>query len=278
MKNKTLIAIVACLSLALFEAVAQETYFPTNKGAVLIYNCNDNSPIQQGENNFHVRYTVTEVENNSGNIDITYMIESIVPGKKPKVALTEEDAKVMQSGESFYYNMRDFVVMPHVKNMYFLSGDQKTTGTGKSQINSRTTVSASTTLKLKTSYKTIDITDGNVALPLHPTLVSQIPDVNMRIDWTEKKPMQVNLNIIKPHMTVDVTNLQVEAVDEEVTVQAGTFKCIRVSSDAKVVVTGLPSVRDTNTRYTHWYAKGVGLVKMESKGIITKTMELIEVK
>ena len=278
MKNRILIATVACLYLAPFWTVAQETYFPTNKGAVLTYNCSDNSPIQQGEKNYHVRYTVTGVENNSDNIDITYMIESIVPGKKPKVALKEEGAKVRQSGENFYCNMRDFVVMPNVKNMYFLSGDQTTTGTGKTQINSRTTASASATIKLKSTYKTLNITDGNVALPLQPTLVSQIPNANMRIDWTEKQPMQVNLNIIKPHMTVDVTNFQVEAVDEEITVQAGTFKCIRVSSDAKVTVTGLPAVRDTNTRYTHWYAKGVGLVKMESKGIITNTMELIEVK
>jgi len=270
--KKTLFLIVAAI--LGMNLSAQETYFPTKKGVVLIYDCQDNSNLSSGTKNCLVRYTVTEVENKDEDLGITYMIESVIPGKKEKLLLKEEGVVAAQSGDKFYFSLRDFVVMPNVKEIAPLSEDKTATGTSK--ITNKTSFTAS--IKLKSEYKTIKVTDGKVALPLQPTLEEQIPDTEMRIEWTEKKALQLSINLVKPSLSLSAMNFRIEAIDEEVTVKAGTFSCVRVSCDAKVAPMGFPAIGKTNTSYTHWYAKGVGLVKMESKGVIAKTMELIEVR
>ena len=276
MKKKILIAIAACLSLTPFWMNAQDTYFPVNKGAVLEYDCYDNSNIKSGEKYYMVRYTVTDVKNTDDNFDITYMIESILTGKKEKLVLKEEDVKVKQSGDMFFFNLRDFVVMPNVKEIAPISDDHTSTGTSTTKIGKNSSLTSAVGIKLKSSYKKINIADGKVQLPVQPTLDDQIPDTNMRIEWTESTPLQLSVNIIKPFMTVDVHNFKIDAIDEEITVKAGTFSCVKITCDAKVAPFGV-AIGKSNTRYTHWYAKGVGLVKMESKGVITKTMELLKI-
>jgi len=61
-------------------------------------------------------------------------------------------------------------------------------------------------------------------------------------------------------ITSGLSNIKVESLCEEVSVPAGTFKCIKISSASELVIAG------TTTRYNYisYYARGVGFVKSES--------------
>ena len=60
--------------------------------------------------------------------------------------------------------------------------------------------------------------------------------------------------------------MKVTAVDEEVTVPAGTFKhCIKAEGDALIHVLADPRLGGSEVviRHTEWYAPGIGLIKLE---------------
>lgn len=60
--------------------------------------------------------------------------------------------------------------------------------------------------------------------------------------------------------------MKITAVDEEVTVPAGTFKhCIKAEGDALIYVLADPRLGGSEVvvRHTEWYAPGVGLIKLQ---------------
>ena len=88
--------------------------------------------------------------------------------------------------------------------------------------------------------------------------------------------MALKMGFVNMKMAADVTNRKVEAI-EDVTVPAGTFKCLKLTSDVNATVMGM----NVKSNSTEWYAKGIGLVKSESydkSGKVQSTMHLTELK
>jgi hypothetical protein len=94
------------LFLAVFFAAmmlkAQETFFPTKEGTVLVYKTFDK------KNNLTnlLRYTIKEVKTQGDNMDITYLCESIDPKDKP---LFKEEITIHQKGDKIYFDMSNFI-------------------------------------------------------------------------------------------------------------------------------------------------------------------------
>ncbi len=263
---KKILLLLVIFLLGEIRLMAQEAFFPTKEGAVLLYDCCDNGKLE-----YLVRYTVTKVSREEGNLNVTYQSEMLEPTKKQNLVL-KEDVAVSQQGDISYLDMRDFLIMPDLSKSLSSGpatspppGSGATTKVGK---NSTITTSASVSLN-DAKIRKIDIDGGKIEMPLNIQPGDTLSVADMKVNWktrTMLTPMKV---------TVQVTNRKVEDM-EEVTVKAGTFTCYRVSCDAKINSTGVIAVGKNVTHYTYWYAKGIGMVKMESKGTVTKSMELTE--
>lgn len=81
---------------------AQETYFPTKEGMVLIYKSFDKKDKLSGM----IKYTIEKVNVSGTNIDITYLCESL--DNKEKLVFKEE-ITVHQKGDVFYIDMGNFL-------------------------------------------------------------------------------------------------------------------------------------------------------------------------
>lgn len=81
---------------------AQEIFFPTKEGTVLVYKSFDKKDKETSK----VQYTIRNVKINGGDIDITYLIESIDP--KDKLVFKEE-ITIHQKGGKLYFDMSNFV-------------------------------------------------------------------------------------------------------------------------------------------------------------------------
>lgn len=81
---------------------AQETYFPTKEGMVLIYKSFDKKDKLSGM----IKYTIEKVNVSGSNIDITYLCESL--DNKEKLVFKEE-ITVHQKGDVFYIDMGNFL-------------------------------------------------------------------------------------------------------------------------------------------------------------------------
>lgn len=81
---------------------AQEIFFPTNEGTVLVYKTFDKKEKEINQ----VRYTITQLKNKGTETDITYLLESIDP--KDKLVFKDE-ITISQKGDKLYMDMSNFV-------------------------------------------------------------------------------------------------------------------------------------------------------------------------
>lgn len=81
---------------------AQETFFPTKEGTVLVYKTFD----KKDKLTSTVQYTIKHVNISGSNMDITYQCESIDP--KDKLVFKEE-ITIHQKGDIIYLDMSNFI-------------------------------------------------------------------------------------------------------------------------------------------------------------------------
>ena len=81
---------------------AQETFFPTKEGTVLIYKTFDKKEKVTGK----LIYTIKQVKVNGDNMDITYQYESIDPKDK---LVFKEDITIHKKGDKLYLDMGNFI-------------------------------------------------------------------------------------------------------------------------------------------------------------------------
>lgn len=81
---------------------AQETFFPTKEGTVLIYKTFDKKEKVAGT----IKYTIKHVTINGDNMDITYQYESIDPKDKP---VFKEEITIHKKGDKLYLDMSNFI-------------------------------------------------------------------------------------------------------------------------------------------------------------------------
>jgi len=91
-------------SIFLFAMVlkAQETFFPTKEGTVLIYKTFD----KKDKLTNTVQYTIKQVNISGSDMDITYQCESIDPKGK---LVFKEDITIHQKGDKLYFDMSNFI-------------------------------------------------------------------------------------------------------------------------------------------------------------------------
>lgn len=93
------------LTLIVFSVMAlkaQETFFPTKEGTVLIYKTFD----KKDKLTNTLQYTIKQVNISGSDMDITYLCESIDP--KDKLVFKEE-ITIHQKGDIIYLDMSNFV-------------------------------------------------------------------------------------------------------------------------------------------------------------------------
>jgi len=81
---------------------AQEIFFPTKEGTVLVYKMFD----KKDKETSMVRYTIRDIKINGSDKDITYLVESIDP--KDKLVFKEE-ITIHQKGDKLFFDMSNFV-------------------------------------------------------------------------------------------------------------------------------------------------------------------------
>jgi len=81
---------------------AQEIFFPTKEGTVLVYKTFD----KKDKVTNMVRNTIKHVNVNGNNMDITYLCESIDPKDK---LLFKEDITIHKKGDKLYFDMGNFI-------------------------------------------------------------------------------------------------------------------------------------------------------------------------
>ena len=114
----------------------------------------------------------------------------------------------------------------------------------------------------------MEITGNNMEIPVNAQPGATLPDASVT--------MTLKMGFVNMKMAADVTNRKVEAIDD-ITVAAGTFKCLKFSSDVSATVLGM----NVKSKSVDWYARGIGLIKTESydkNAKIQSTMELIDIK
>jgi len=81
---------------------AQEIFFPTKEGTVLVYKTFDK---KDKETNM-VRYTITHININGSDMDITYQVESIDPKEK---LIYKDEITIHKKGDNIYFDMSNFI-------------------------------------------------------------------------------------------------------------------------------------------------------------------------
>lgn len=99
MKKLILFAVTILIGMVLN---AQETFFPTKEGTVLIYKNFD----KKDKLTTTVQYTVKHVTINGSNMDITYLCESFDPKEKP---IFNEEITIHKKGDKLYLDMSNFI-------------------------------------------------------------------------------------------------------------------------------------------------------------------------
>lgn len=115
---------------------------------------------------------------------------------------------------------------------------------------------------------TVSVEGNSLEVPVNAKAGDVLADGHLKITSS--------MGIMTMAMTADVVNRQVNGW-EDITVKAGTYHCLKTSSDVNVKTMGFA----VNGSSTQWYALGVGMVKTESydsKGGVVGTTELVEVK
>lgn len=81
---------------------AQETFFPTKEGTVLVYKTFD----KKDKLTSQVRYTIKKINKNGSDLDITYLCESMDAKEKP---VFSEEVTIHQKGDRIFFDMSNFV-------------------------------------------------------------------------------------------------------------------------------------------------------------------------
>lgn len=81
---------------------AQEIFFPTKVGTILVYKTFD----KKNKETNKVRYTIRDVNINGSDMDITYLVESIDPKEKE---IFKEEITIHKKGDMLYFDMSNFI-------------------------------------------------------------------------------------------------------------------------------------------------------------------------
>ena len=122
---------------------AQETFFPTKEGMVLIYKSFDKKDKVSGA----MKYTINKVNISGSDIDITYLCESL--DNKEKLVFKEE-ITVHQKGDVLYVDMGNFL--------------------NKAAFQQEGTIPAE-----------VEVKGNNMEIPLNPTQGQTLPDANIEM-------------------------------------------------------------------------------------------------
>ncbi len=132
------------LTIILFSGLvlkAQETFFPTKNGTVLIYKTFD----KKDKLTSLVKYTIKDVKTNGSDFDITYQCESLDPKEK---LVFKEDITIHQKDDKLYFDMSNFI--------------------NKSAFQQNGEIPAN-----------VEITGNNMEIPLNPKAGDLLPDANV---------------------------------------------------------------------------------------------------
>lgn len=99
MKKLILFIVIIFIGMAL---KAQEIFFPTKEGTVLVYKTFDK---KDKETNM-VKYTIKHLNINGSDMDITYLVESLDPKEK---LVFKEEITIHQKGDKLYFDMSNFI-------------------------------------------------------------------------------------------------------------------------------------------------------------------------
>lgn len=94
--------LISALLLVGWVLKAQDTFFPTKEGTVLVYKMFD----KKDKLTNTLRYTIREVKMNGSDMDITYLCESIDPKDQP---VFSEEITIHQKEDMIYFDMSNFV-------------------------------------------------------------------------------------------------------------------------------------------------------------------------
>jgi len=122
---------------------AQETFFPTKEGMVLIYKSYDKKDKLSGM----MKYTIEKVNINGSDIDFTYLCESL--DNKEKLVFKEE-ITIHQKGDVMYIDMGNFL--------------------NKAAFQQEGTIPA-----------TVEVKGNNMEIPLNPSPGQTLPDANIEM-------------------------------------------------------------------------------------------------
>lgn len=140
MKKLFLIAVVVLIGMVL---KAQETFFPTKEGTVLIYKSFD----KKGKETSTVQYTVKHVNVSGNDMDITYLCESKDAKENP---VFKEEVTIHQKGDKLYVDMSNFLN----KAAFQQNGEMPAE---------------------------IQVTGNNMEIPLNPKPGDVLPDANVEM-------------------------------------------------------------------------------------------------
>ena len=117
---KSLLLITAIL-LSGVLAKAQDIFFPTKEGTVLEYKNYNNKDRETGM----VRYTITKINSEGNNMDITYLIEAM--DKKEK-AIFRNEITIHKKGDKLYVDMSKFLNKAALEEAGNIPGEFEITG------------------------------------------------------------------------------------------------------------------------------------------------------
>jgi len=210
------------------EAYAQNTFFPTKSGMVLLYA----QKSVNGKSTSYSKLTIKDVEGSGGNMTISYLAETLDKDRKSSNPPVEVPCKVI---------IKDGVMILDMNQMF--AG------------------------QLKDSQLKMEVTGAPMELPGNMQPGQPLKDAEMT--------MTIDMGFTKMKTTMAMTDGKCLAI-EDVTVQAGTFKCYKITQTVTTTVMGRDLVSQTLT----WYAQGIGTVKSESyddKKQLQSSQELVQV-
>jgi hypothetical protein len=101
--------------------IAQETFFPTTEGTVLVYKSFD----KKGKESSGTKYTIKNVKKDGDNVDITYLVESL--DQKDELVYKDE-ITIQLRGDVLYVDMSNFVNKAAFQQDGQIPADIKVTG------------------------------------------------------------------------------------------------------------------------------------------------------
>jgi hypothetical protein len=226
MKKIVFFFVTIALILPINIIQAQNTFFPTKAGTVMVYAHKD----AKGNVTNHYRHTIKNVEGSPNNMTISYVMEELDKNRNPLKNPVELPLTVI---------IKDDIVFLDMKQLF--AG------------------------QLKDTQVTAEVTGVPQELPGNLQPGQDIKDANMTVTF--------NAGPIRMRMEAIITNAKCEAI-EDITVQAGTFKCHKVTQTTTSTVMRMKAVTQT----VSWYAPGIGTVKSESydnKNKLTNSVELV---